>query len=172
MRADPRPAVRYLSGLMSPRAILAHVNYCDDVELQILSRGKASVVYCPRTHLYFNHPPHRWREMLAAGINVAIGTDSMASSPDLNLVDDLRLLHRISPQTPVAELWAMATTRAAAALGLSKAAGLLAPGISADIVAFPINTDDPLTEILQNNGLPSHVWTGQGSAFTLENKCD
>ena len=57
-------------------ALLAHVNYCEDAELDILARGRASVVYCPRTHAWFRHPPHRWREMLARGINVAAGTGS------------------------------------------------------------------------------------------------
>src|SRR3954464_14890835 len=55
-------------GLLDEPTLLAHVNYCDDAELATLSRGRASVVYCPRTHRYFGHPPHRWREMLAAGI--------------------------------------------------------------------------------------------------------
>lgn len=64
------------TGLLSHPTLLAHVNYCNDDEMAILARGKASVVYCPRTHAHFQHPPHRWREMLKAGINVAIGTDS------------------------------------------------------------------------------------------------
>jgi cytosine/adenosine deaminase-related metal-dependent hydrolase len=83
-------------GMLDFPTLLAHVNYCDDHELELLTRGRASVVYCPRTHRYFGHPPHRWREMLARGINVAVGSDSCASSPDLNLVDDLRLLPAIS----------------------------------------------------------------------------
>jgi len=75
-------------GLLDYPTLLAHVNYCEDDEMDLLSGGRASVVYCPRTHAYFGHPPHRWREMLARGINVAVGTDSCASSPDLNLLDD------------------------------------------------------------------------------------
>src|SRR5204862_5225873 len=77
--------IRYAEalGLLDRPTLLAHVNYCDDDELKILAAGKASVVYCPRTHQYFAHPPHRWREMIATGINVAIGTDSTASSGDL-----------------------------------------------------------------------------------------
>src|SRR5205823_6508560 len=66
-------------GLLDYPTLLAHVNDCDDDDLALLARGKASVVYCPRTHRYFERPPHRWREMLAAGINVTIGTDSCAS---------------------------------------------------------------------------------------------
>jgi cytosine/adenosine deaminase-related metal-dependent hydrolase len=145
-------------GLLDYPTLLAHVNYCDDDELAILARGKATVVYCPRTHKYFGHPPHRWREMLARGINVAIGTDSCASSPDLNLVDDLRLLRRISPEVTAQKIWELATINAARALQLTGSIGQLSPGARADIVAFPARSDDPLEEILDNSTMLAAVW--------------
>jgi cytosine/adenosine deaminase-related metal-dependent hydrolase len=148
-------------GLLDEPTLLAHVNYCDDAELAILSQGVASVVYCPRTHRYFGHPPHRWREMLAAGINVAVGTDSCASSPDLNLVDELRLLHEIAPEKPVESLWEMATIRAARALRMDRSIGSITPGKYADLVAFPAAGDDPLREALElRTSLPRHIWIG------------
>jgi aminodeoxyfutalosine deaminase len=144
--------------LLDYPTLLAHVNYCDDDELKLLSAGIASVVYCPRTHAYFGHPPHRWRVMLEAGINVAVGTDSTASSPDLNLLDDLRLLHQIAPETKVETLWEMATIRAARALQLDRHVGSLALGKSADFVLFPVTSQQPLTAILENHIIPSAVW--------------
>ena len=144
-------------GLLDYPTVLAHVNYCDDDELSILAAGKAGVVYCPRTHQFFGHPPHRWREMLNRGINVAVGTDSSASSPDLNLVDDLRLLYRLHQETPVLLLWEMATVRAARAIGLGDA-GVIRPGVAADLVAFSCATSDPLREILNRQVLPSSMW--------------
>src|SRR5205814_2099478 len=121
-------------GVLDEPTLLAHVNYCDDAELATLSRGRASVVYCPRTHAYFGLPPHRWRDMLAAGINVALGTDSRASSPDLNLLDDLRLLHRLGPEVAPQTLWHLATLNAARALGVDACTGSLTPGKAADLV--------------------------------------
>lgn len=150
-------------GLLSRPSLLAHVNYCDDAELALLAASPASVVYCPRTHAYFGHPPHRWRAMLAAGINVAVGTDSTASSPDLNLVDDLRLLHRIAPDVPAETLWRMATLNGAVALERPEA-GSLEPGKAADFVAFAVRTDDPLREVLEADGrLPAHVTIGSSA---------
>ena len=137
---------------------LAHVNYCDDDELSLLARGRASVVYCPRTHAYFGHPPHRWRDMLAAGINVAVGTDSRASSPDLNPVDDLRLLHAIAPEVPPESLWEMATFRAARALGLDPSVGSLTVGHCGDVVVFPAIGREPLRDILESSTIPTEVW--------------
>ncbi len=137
-----------------PRSLLAHVNYCNDAELELLARGKASVVYCPRTHAYFGHPPHRWREMLARGINIAIGTDSCASSPDLNLLDDLRLLRTLAPDMPGELLWKIATINAANALGLSSEAGSIAPGKRANLIVFAANgRGDPLARLLDEPAL-------------------
>lgn len=146
--------------LLQYPSVLAHVNYCDDGEMDILAGGRASVVYCPRTHQFFGHPPHRWRDMLARGINVAVGTDSCASSPDLNLVDDLRLLHRLDRQVPAADLWSLITTNAAKAMGFSGRVGSLAVGAAADLVAFAVKTDDPLLEVLESGIPPEAVWIG------------
>jgi aminodeoxyfutalosine deaminase len=145
------------AGLLDYPTLLAHMNYCDDDELNLLANSPASVVYCPRTHAYFGHPPHRWRDMLARGINVAIGTDSCASSPDLNLVDDLRLLHRIAPDMEAEQLWRLATINAAKAIR-SPGHGTLTPGSFANAVVFAVGSNEPLVEILDSTVLPSELW--------------
>lgn len=156
-------------GLLAEPTILAHVNYCDDVELDLLAAGRASVVYCPRTHRFFGHPPHRFRDMLARNINVTLGTDSCASSPNLNLLDDVRLVHEIHPDLTPTIILEMATHRAAAALGLAQTCGSLTPGRGADIVAFAMPTDEknPLRSILESDARPTQVWLdGQNVART------
>lgn len=154
----PIRAMQSVGLLDLPNALLAHVNYCDDAELDLLARGRASVVYCPRTHAWFRHPPHRWREMLARGINVAVGTDSCASSPDLNLVDDLRLVHQLAPEVAPDALWPLATINAARALGVERDVGTITAGKSADLAIFPTRGDDPLRHVLENPVLPSEAW--------------
>jgi cytosine/adenosine deaminase-related metal-dependent hydrolase len=154
---SPIKFARAIGLLDAPNALLAHVNYCDDDELELLARGKASVVFCPRTHAYFNHPPHRWRQMLTQGVNVAVGTDSCASSPDLNVVDDLRLLRKAAPEIPAHTLWEMVTTRAAKALGMNDAVGSLMRGKQADLIAFEVE-NNPLEELLENSGRPTVAW--------------
>jgi len=145
-------------GLLDYPTLLAHVNYCDDGELEILSRGQASVVYCPRTHAYFGHPPHRWREMMSRGINVAVGTDSCASSPDLNLVDDLRLLRKIAPDVSAHTLWEMATIRAARAIMMQDQVGSITSGKFADFVSFATDSNDPLEDIVQREQFSASLW--------------
>jgi aminodeoxyfutalosine deaminase len=141
-----------------PPILLAHVNYCTDRELDLLATGTASIVFCPRTHAYFRHPPHRWRDMLARGINIAIATDSCASSPDLNLMADLRLLHRHHPDIPPHQLLELVTLRPAKALGLDHRIGSLNPGKKADLSIWPTESEDPLQEILTHPLLPHQTW--------------
>ncbi|MBC7785546.1 MAG: amidohydrolase family protein [Burkholderiales bacterium] len=151
--AGPAPAfsegpiawLRAIGGAASG-IIAAHVNYASDEDINHLSAMKAHVVWCPRTHTYFGHPPHRWREMQRAGIKVSIGTDSCASSPDLNIVDDLRLVHEQSRDVPVEEIWSLC-------------AGSLEGGVPGDYVSFPTRSGEPLCEILESPGLlPDGVW--------------
>ncbi len=142
-------------GLLAAPTLLAHVNVVDDSEMGLLAGGRASVVYCPRTHAYFHRPPHRWREMLERGVNVALGTDSCASSGDLNLVDDLRWVYREATDVPVEKLWEMVTIRGARAVGLADSLGTLSIGKSAEVIAFDISGDDPLREILESSVLPT-----------------
>ena len=101
--------------------LLVHGNDLNEEELQHLTRHQnVTVVYCPRTHHFFRFAKHPVAEMLAAGIRVAIGTDSRASNPDLNVWSDVQflLLHRtdISP----AEVLRMATKNGAEALGRAR----------------------------------------------------
>ena len=145
-------------GLLDFPTLLAHVNYCSDEELALLARGRASVVYCPRTHQYFGHPPHRFREMLKLGINVSLATDSCASSPDLNLLDELRLVHKLHPDLPPTVLFQLITLNAARAITWDNRIGSLAPGTHADFAIFPAAIADPLLQLLKTTALPSQVW--------------
>lgn len=156
----PGPPIAFAEaiGLLDHPTLLAHVNYASDEEIGTLARGRASVVYCPRTHAYFGHPPHRWREMLSAGVNVAVGTDSCASSPDLNPIEELRLLHRLAPEVPPRDLWEMVTWRAAKAVTLEDRVGSISVGKRADFVSFAADRGDPLRQVLEQDVLPTGVW--------------
>lgn len=159
-RFDGGP-VRYAAslGLLDYRpTALAHVNYCDDADLVLLADGRASVVFCPRTHAYFGHPPHRWRDMLSAGVNVAVGTDSRASSPNLNLADELRLLHQVAPDVSTQTLWRLATLDAARCLGMESELGSLSPGKYADFAVFRAEGEEPLAHLLESEEVPVDVW--------------
>lgn len=154
--------------LLQQQALLVHVNYLSDIELEFLAAGNASVIFCPRTHAYFRHPPHRWRDMLLTGVNVAVGTDSCASSPNLNIVDDLRLLRQQYPTEPPQLLWSLVTTRAARAMKMADDVGSLTPSKFADVTAFPATNDEPLELILQSSVTPIATWIGGECVYSRE----
>jgi cytosine/adenosine deaminase-related metal-dependent hydrolase len=98
--------------------------------------ANASVVYCPRTHAAFGHPAHPFREFLKRGIRVALGTDSLASNPDLDVLAEMRFLHGRHPDVPGDQVLRMGTLAGAEALGWGDETGSLAPGKSADLVVL------------------------------------
>lgn len=99
---------------------------------------QSTVVYCPRTHAAFRHPPHPFRDLLARGIRIALGTDSLASNPDLSILSELRFLHKLCPDLPGDVLLRMATLSGAEALGWADETGSLEVGKSADLVVIPL----------------------------------
>lgn len=132
------------TGVLGPQTILAHVNYVSDRDIGIIAASGSSVAYCPRTHAAFGHPPHRFRDMLAAGVNVCLGTDSLASNPSLSILEETRFLRRRHADVDANTLLAMATAHGAKALGLADQAGALSVGRSADIAVLRPPTGERL----------------------------
>ncbi|MCP4707314.1 MAG: amidohydrolase family protein [Planctomycetes bacterium] len=137
--------------------LLAHVNYLTEDELLTLSQTSHSVVYCPRSHRFFQHPPHPFQKMLAAGINLCLGTDSLASNQTLSILDEIRFLHREYPNLKPSTLLKMATINGAAALHLQDKIGIIAPDYQADLIAIPLTKShpNPLTDILTSSHQPA-----------------
>ena len=133
----------------APRALVVHGNYLADDELDfIAARPRMSVVYCPRTHEFFDHEPHPWRRLLAKGANVALGTDGRGSNPDLSLWNELVLLRGRFPDVAPSTLLELGTLAGAMALGCEHDCGTITPGKRADLVAISLTgTGDPLENL-------------------------
>lgn len=150
--------------------LLAHVNDAPDEAIGTLARTGASVAYCPRASAYFgaerHFGPHRYRDMLAAGVNVALGSDSLVNLPEaaadperggISILDEMRLLHRRDGTDPRL-LLEMATTNGAAALGLDPTGFRLSTGSEPwGLVAVPVgpaHSGRPLGRALGSAGAP------------------
>ncbi len=161
-----RTPVEHLAGVLGGHPfLLAHVNDADDAAIDTLARTGASVAYCPRASAYFGAPgglgPHRYREMLARGVNVCLGTDSIVNldTPGrISVLDEARLLAR-RDGTPARELIAMMTVRGASALGLDPALFRFLPGGPvAGVVATPgPGRDDPAAALMAGESPPELV---------------
>ena len=119
--------------------VFAHCNYLSP---DTPFTSNQSIVYCPRTHAAFGHPPHPFREFLNRGVRVCLGTDSLASNPDLDVLAEARFVHERYPDFPGGTLLRMVTLSGAQALGWADEVGSLEPGKSADFVAVPLPDRD------------------------------
>jgi aminodeoxyfutalosine deaminase len=124
------------AGLLTPRTTLVHGNVPQPGELERIARAGASLVHCPGTHAFFGREPFPFHAVRALGINLAIGTDSLASNDTLDMRLELRRLQACYPELSAMELLAMGTTAGAKALGYVGQIGALEPGYSADAVAL------------------------------------
>ncbi len=147
------------AGFFSGPVLVAHGNYLTDTEIGILAESGSSVAYCPRSHAFFKHENHPWRRLLAAGVNVCLGTDSLASCPSFSILDEARFVAASEPDAEPRALLAMATRRGARALGIENITGDLREGLAAEFCAVgPIaKTDDPLAAIMAGEGNIVHV---------------
>ncbi len=122
------------------RTLLAHCNCISSTDLP---RSVAiSVVYCPRTHAAFGHSRHPLRWFWGRRIRVALGTDSLASNPDLDILAEARFFRSRHARGSNASLLRMATLAGAEALGWADETGSLEAGKSADLVIVPLPPAD------------------------------
>lgn len=149
------------TGALSDRALLAHVNCITDAEARALSSTQASIVHCPRSHDYFSHPEFPAERLRDAGVNLCLGTDSLASHPstkrspaNLDMLGEMRAFSLRHVSFTPREIIEMATTHAARALRLTHETGRIAPGLSADLIALPYSgsADHASEAILQHSG--------------------
>ena len=135
--------IRYLDqlGCLGPEVLLAHANYPTAGEVSLLARSGATVVYCPRSHAFFSHDEHPVARYLAAGVKVALGTDSLASNTSLSMFDEMTYLRRERPDLTPSCVFDLAT-RFGAPL-LDGGSGLLEPGESADLVLVQADSGLP-----------------------------
>jgi cytosine/adenosine deaminase-related metal-dependent hydrolase len=149
----PIPALAE-AGFFKGPVLVAHGNYLTDEEMAILAQSRSSVAFCPRSHAFFGHADHPWRRLLAAGANVCLGTDSLASSPSLSILDEMRYVAAQEAEADPRLLLEMGTVRGARALGFAGDLGDLAEGLGADFcVVGPVaETKDPLAAILSGEG--------------------
>jgi len=169
-----RPLQRLIDlGLISPAFIGVHMTQLSDNEILGYAELGAHIVHCPESNLKLASGFCPVAKCLAAGINVALGTDGAASNNDLDMVGEIRtaaLLGKAVAEDasaiPAATALRMATLNGAKALGLDKETGSLEKGKSADLIAINLNELEtqplynPLSQIVysSNRHQVTDVW--------------
>jgi aminodeoxyfutalosine deaminase len=124
--------------------LAVHVNYLWRDDASTLAKYGVSVVHCPRSHEYFRHLLFPHRELANAGVNVCLGTDSLASTarvrgkaPELNMFAEMRTLSSKEPELAPQTILEMATINSARALKRGGDIGVLRTGSLADLIVVP-----------------------------------
>jgi 5-methylthioadenosine/S-adenosylhomocysteine deaminase len=161
-QSGKRPLERLADlGLLSPRLLAVHMTQLLDSEFGALARAGVHVVHCPESNLKLASGICPVTKLLAAGVNVALGTDGAASNNDLDMLGELRIAALIAKGStldptalPAHMALQLATLNGARALGLEAEIGSLAPGKSADITAIDLSVlatqpvYDPVSQIV------------------------
>ncbi|MEI6334346.1 MAG: TRZ/ATZ family hydrolase [Methylococcaceae bacterium] len=142
-----RPLQRLLElGLVNPSLIAVHMTQLTDEEISLFAESGAHIVHCPESNLKLASGFCQLAKCLAAGINVALGTDGAASNNDLDMFGEMRtaaLLGKAvaadASAVPAMTALRMATINGAKALGLDAVCGSLSIGKAADVIAIDLN---------------------------------
>ena len=126
------------SGFLDARVLAVHGVQMTPADLSRLASHGATLVTCPRSngHTGAGAPPIE--DFYESGVHVAVGTDSLASAPDLSVFAELATLRALAPSVPASRLLASATIEGARALGFDADYGTIEPGKSARLVAVDV----------------------------------
>ncbi|HEX6849932.1 MAG TPA: amidohydrolase family protein [Candidatus Polarisedimenticolaceae bacterium] len=139
-------------GLLTPRTLAVHGVHLTHTDMARLQARGTTVVTCPRSNRTLGVGVAPVPKLLGSGIPVAIGTDSLASSPDLDLFAEIQALREEHPTLAPAAALRMATLNGARALGISADLGTIEKGRLASLVVVPLEDPawDPIEVVTWN----------------------
>ena len=139
--------------LLGENVLAIHVNCLARGDATLLAKNKTHVVHCPSSHEYFRHPPFERARLANAGVNLCLGTDSLATTltsgrklPELDMFAEMRELANHDREVSPEEILRMATINGARALGMAGKIGELSANAQADIIAIPASGKTELWE--------------------------
>lgn len=155
-------------GVLRENALAIHANYLVETDVEQLARSLTSVVHCPRSHEYFGHEPFGEAALSAKGINLCLGTDSLATTreadAELSLFDEMRHHAGSFPSLSAETVLCRTTLNAAAALGMRGEVGEIREEAFADLITIPFTGKcvEAVEAVVWHEGLvPSVMVDGQ-----------
>ncbi len=140
--------INYLKniGFLENGCILIHCNYLSGNEIDIIEKSSSNVVFCPRSHSFFRHHDYPLALLMDRNINIALGTDSLASNDTLSILDEMKFIRNHFSNLNAQHIFHMGTIAGAVALRMDDRIGRLYPGFNADIAVIEVE-DRGLTNI-------------------------
>jgi cytosine/adenosine deaminase-related metal-dependent hydrolase len=167
-----RSALAHLEelGLLGPRTSCAHGVWVDEGDVELLARTGTSLIQNPGSNLRLKSGIMPLSALLAAGVNVGLGTDGMTLNDDDDFIQEMRLCHKLhrlpgleSFSPAPADVFRMATVDGARAALMEETTGTLKVGAAAD--AILMRTDRLLEPFLEEGVSPLEglLYRGRGS---------
>lgn len=137
--------IAYLArlGVLDARPLLAHGVQVTQEDLALLAQAQVAVAHCPRSNAALGCGRLPLAVYRAAGVRVALGTDSRASAPSLSLWAEAAAAlanHRAAGEAPTLNaLLRMATLDGAEALGVADELGSISSGKAAELACVSLD---------------------------------
>jgi cytosine/adenosine deaminase-related metal-dependent hydrolase len=157
------------SGFLNARVLAIHGVQMTTEDLERLAARGATLVTCPRSNFHTGAGAPPIEEFYASGVHVAVGTDSLASTPDLNMFAELATMRALAPTVPARQLLDSATRQGARALGFDAEFGTIEPGKSARLIAVDVPPDvEDVEEYLVGGVQPAQIkWLNEAGCRGL-----
>ncbi len=187
-----RPLARLAElGLLNRDFAAVHMTQLTDEEIALVAKSGCSVLHCPESNLKLASGVAPVADLLAADVNVAIGTDGAASNNDLDMFGEMRSAAFIAKSSTAdaaalnaAQVLRMGTINGARALGMGDITGSIEVGKQADLVAVDFDKPElqpvfnPVSHLIYsaNRADVNHVWVAgrqvveKGELLTLDKR--
>ena len=168
--------IQYLNdhGVLQTHPLLAHCIYVDEADIETLKQTETRVAHCPKSNSKLGHGKAPFRKLLDKGIDVGLGSDSVASNNTCDLLEEARFALLISRLESDAseparlitadEVLRTATLAGARALGLEGEVGELRAGCQAD---FAVVSMKGVQQIPSYDPINTLVFSSSGSDVVL-----
>jgi cytosine/adenosine deaminase-related metal-dependent hydrolase len=146
------------SGFLDARVLAVHGVQMTDADLARLAARGTTLVTCPRSNFHTGAGAPPIEDFYRSGVRIAVGTDSLASTPDLNVFADQATMRALAPAVPARRLLESGTRQGARALGFEAEYGTIEPGKSARLIAVDVPADvDDVEEYLVSGIRPDQI---------------
>lgn len=147
-RAPGVSTIQYLRrhGVLDTRPLLAHCINVDEADLELIKAERAGVAHCPKSNAKLGHGRAPFRQFIKAGINVGLGSDSVASNNTCDILEEARFatlltrLDRDADSINAEQALYTATLGGARAMGLDDRIGSLEEGKQADLAVVGLDS--------------------------------
>jgi cytosine/adenosine deaminase-related metal-dependent hydrolase len=168
-------------GVLKASPLLIHCVQTTADDLEFIRESKSKIAHCPKSNAKFGHGIAPLPEMISAGIQVGLGTDSVVSNNVCDLIDEARTaclmaraVTRDGSHPSAKDMIRIATLGGAEAVGMQGSIGSLESGKQADFCVLNLNqigaipVSDPETAIMFSASASNVSATAVAGRFLFE----